>query len=152
MPAIHNDTRCRRAVNRAPARRTARRPAPWRTARPLLSPPSWETRFRTWPASIAGEHGEWTKDYIEAAQIAQEEGFPKAAATFRQIAEAEKSHERRFAALKANLEKNEVFRKGAKKQWRCRNCGRVIEGEEAPKSCPTCQHPQSFFELLAENY
>jgi rubrerythrin len=103
-------------------------------------------------ASIAGEHEEWTSDYIEAAMIAQEEGFPKVAATFRQIAEAEKSHERRFAALKANIENGSVFRKGAKTQWRCRNCGRVVEGEEAPKSCPTCQHPQGFFEVLAENY
>ena len=103
-------------------------------------------------ASIAGEHEEWTSDYIEAARIAQEEGMPKVAATFRQIAEAEKEHERRFAALKANIEKGEVFRKGRSTQWRCRNCGRVIESEEAPKACPTCQHPQSYFEVLAENY
>jgi rubrerythrin len=103
-------------------------------------------------ASVAGEHEEWTQDYIEAARIAQEEGFSKVAATFRQIAEAEKAHERRFAALKANIENGLVFRKGQKTQWRCRNCGRVVEGEEAPKACPTCQHPQSFFEVLAENY
>jgi rubrerythrin len=103
-------------------------------------------------ASIAGEHEEWTQDYVVAAGTAQDEGFPKVAATFRQIAEAEKAHERRFAALKGNLEADRVFRKAAKTQWRCRNCGRVVEGEEAPKACPTCQHPQGFFEVLAENY
>jgi rubrerythrin len=103
-------------------------------------------------AAIAGEYEEWSADYVEAARIAQEEGLPKVAATFRQIAEAEKAHERRFAALKANIEKGEVFRKGRATQWRCRNCGRVMESEEAPKACPTCQHPQSYFEVLAENY
>lgn len=103
-------------------------------------------------SAIAGEHEEWSQDYIESARIAQEEGFTKVATTFRQIAEAEKSHELRFAALKANIERNQVFRKGQKVRWRCRNCGRVTEGEEAPKVCPTCQHPQAYFEVMAENY
>lgn len=103
-------------------------------------------------SAIAGEHEEWTTDYIKAAEEAHAEGFTRVAATFRQIAEAEKSHERRFAALKANLDNGKVFRKGQKAKWRCRNCGRVVEADEAPKACPTCLHPQSYFELEADNY
>lgn len=103
-------------------------------------------------SALSGEHGEWQKDYPEMARIAQEEGFPKAATTFRQIAEAEKSHEERFAKLKHNIETGQAFKRTTRVKWRCRNCGRVIEGEEAPKICPTCQHPQAFFELQADNY
>ncbi len=103
-------------------------------------------------SAISGEHSEWQKDYAEMARIAQDEGFAKAATIFRQVAEAEKSHEERFAKLKHNVESGQAFKRATRVRWRCRNCGRVIEGEEAPKVCPTCQHPQAFFELQADNY
>ncbi len=103
-------------------------------------------------AAAAGENEEWTALYPEAAKIADAEGFPKVAETFRQIAEAEKSHEDRYLALAKNIASGEVFKKKAKIKWRCRNCGRIVEGEEAPKICPTCQHPQDYFEVKAENY
>lgn len=103
-------------------------------------------------SAIAGEHGEWEGDYPKAAAVAVEEGFPKVAATFRQVAEAEKSHEKRYAALKASIEGGRVFKREVKIKWRCRNCGRVVEGQEAPQTCPTCLHPQGYFEELAENY
>ena len=103
-------------------------------------------------SAIGGEHDEWQKGYPEMARIAQDEGFAKAAAIFRQVAEAEKSHEERFAKLKHNVESGQAFKRTTRVRWRCRNCGRVIEGEEAPKVCPTCLHPQAFFEVQAENY
>lgn len=103
-------------------------------------------------SAIGGEHEEWTLLYPEAAKIADEEGFPEIAASFRQVAEAEKEHEKRYQALKDNIDAGTVFKKAAPVRWRCRNCGRVIDGAEAPAQCPTCIHPQDFFELLAENY
>jgi len=103
-------------------------------------------------SAMAGEHEEWSAAYPEAARIALEEGFPKAAGVFRQVAEAEKSHEARFDALKNNLESGSVFKKSQRVKWRCRNCGRIVEGAEAPESCPTCQHPRSYFEVAAQNY
>lgn len=103
-------------------------------------------------SAIAGEKEEWEKAYPEMAQLAQQEGFPKIAAIFRQVAEAEKSHAQRFTRLKANIETGKVFKRDKKVSWRCRNCGRVIESEQAPQSCPTCQHPQSYFEIQADNY
>ena len=103
-------------------------------------------------SSIGGENEEWTTAYPDAALIAQEEGFSKAAAIFRQIAEAEKSHEQRFADLKRNIEDGRVFKREQKTKWRCRNCGRVVEANEAPHSCPTCAHTQAFFEEMAANY
>lgn len=102
--------------------------------------------------AAAGENEEWTALYPGAAKIADEEGFPKVAETFRQIAEAEKSHEERYTALAKNIANGEVFKKKGKTAWRCRNCGRIIESEEAPNICPTCQHPQDYFEVKAENY
>ena len=103
-------------------------------------------------SAIAGEKEEWEKAYPGIAQIAREEGYPRIAAIFQQVAEAEKSHQERFARLKANIETGRVFKRDRKVFWRCRNCGRVIEGEQAPQSCPTCQHPQAYFEILADNY
>ena len=103
-------------------------------------------------SAIAGEHDEWQKGYPEMARIAQEEGFAKPATIFRQVAEAEKAHEERYAKLKHNIETGQAFKRPMRVRWRCRNCGRVIESEEAPKVCPTCQHPQAFFELQADNY
>jgi len=103
-------------------------------------------------SAAAGENEEWTSLYPDAAKVADEEGFPRVAETFRQVAEAEKSHEDRYLALAKNIASGEVFKKKAKIKWRCRNCGRIVESDEAPKLCPTCQHPQAYFEVKAENY
>jgi len=103
-------------------------------------------------SSIAGENEEWTKLYPDAAKTADEEGFPEIAETFRQVAEAEKDHEKRYQALKDNVENGKVFKKDTTVKWRCRNCGRVVEGTEAPDKCPTCDHDQAYFEVMAENY
>ena len=103
-------------------------------------------------ASVAGENEEWTQLYPEAAKIADEEGFPDVAESFRQIAEAEKEHENRYEAFVSNISGGQVFKKDAPVKWRCRNCGRVIEGNSAPETCPACLHPQAHFEVCAENY
>ena len=86
------------------------------------------------------------------AQIAREEGFGKIAGVFEAIAVAEKQHEKRYLGLLANVESGTVFKKREKVVWRCRNCGYLHEGPEAPDSCPACAHPQAHFELLAENW
>ncbi len=99
-----------------------------------------------------GENYENTKMYPEFARVAREEGFDDIAIVFEAIAKAEKLHERRYRALIENIEKNKVFKKDTKVSWKCRNCGYVHEGEEAPGMCPSCAHPQAYFELLAENY
>ncbi len=103
-------------------------------------------------SSIAGENEEWTKLYPDGAKIAEEEGFPEIAESFRQIAHAEKEHERRYAALRTSIEGGRFFKKEQTVKWRCRNCGRVVESAAAPDKCPTCDHPQAYFELMAENY
>lgn len=99
-----------------------------------------------------GENEEWTKLYIESAEIADAEGFPEVANTFRQVAEAEKHHESRYRALADNIKNSKVFAKDSTISWKCRNCGRVVTGAEAPQICPTCVHPQSFFEVLGDNF
>ena len=100
-----------------------------------------------------GENYEWTEMYKEFADVAEKEGFPELAARFRLVAEVEKHHEERYKALFANVENNEVFtKKTGIKVWKCRNCGYIYVGKEAPKVCPTCAHPQAFFELEAKNY
>ncbi len=103
-------------------------------------------------AAVAGENAAWTLRYADFARIAREEGFPEIAGTFEHIAVAEEFHEARFRKLMDNLEKDEVFRKKAPVKWHCRNCGYVTEGKEAPRGCPSCRFPQSFYEVLAENY
>ncbi|NIA23195.1 MAG: rubrerythrin family protein [Proteobacteria bacterium] len=103
-------------------------------------------------ASAEGEHYENSEMYPEFAKIADEEGFHEIAAVFRNIAIAETYHERRFRALAENIEKDRVFKKDKKVLWHCRNCGFIIEAEEAPKKCPACAHPQSYFEVICENY
>jgi rubrerythrin len=103
-------------------------------------------------ASVAGENEEWTELYPQAAKIADEEGFPEVAESFRQIAEAEKEHEKRYEAFVNNINGGTIFKKPAKIKWRCRNCGRVIESDAAPETCPACKHPQAYFEVCAENY
>ena len=103
-------------------------------------------------AAADGENYEWTDMYESFAKTAEEEGFPKLAARFRLVAAVEKHHEERYRALLHNLETAEIFAKSEIKVWECRNCGHIVVGEKAPKVCPTCDHPQSYFELRAENY
>ncbi len=103
-------------------------------------------------AAAEGEHYEWTEMYPEFARIAEDEGFSEIAAVFRNIAVAEKEHERRYLALLKNIEEEKVFKKDKVVTWRCLNCGYVHEGTEPPKKCPACDHPQAYFEVLAENY
>jgi rubrerythrin len=103
-------------------------------------------------AAAAGEHGEWTEMYPGFAKIAHEEGFEEIAKAFEAISVAEKQHEKRYNDLLANVQTGKVFKKGKKVTWRCRNCGYLHEGEEAPNTCPACAHPQAHFEILGENW
>jgi len=103
-------------------------------------------------AAAAGEHFEWTELYLGFANTARNEGFPVIANVLDSICVAEKQHEKRYNDLLANIKNNTVFKKAAKVKWRCRNCGYIHEGEEAPGTCPACAHPQAHFELLGENW
>jgi len=103
-------------------------------------------------AAAEGENYEWTDMYADFAKTAEEEGFPELAAKFRLVAAIEKHHEERYRALLKNVEMAEVFARSEVKVWECRNCGHIVVGEKAPEICPTCDHPQSYFELSAENY
>jgi rubrerythrin len=99
-----------------------------------------------------GEHYEWNTMYPEFAKVAREEGFESIARIFEAIAVAEKQHEKRYLALKANVETGKVFKRDQKVVWRCRNCGYLHEGPEAPEACAACAHPKAHFELLGENW
>lgn len=99
-----------------------------------------------------GENLEWTTLYPEFAKVADEEGFPEIAGVWREIAKAEVGHETRYRKLLANVKEGKVFKKDAPVKWRCRNCGYISEGGEAPDRCPACDHEQAYQELLAENY
>jgi len=103
-------------------------------------------------AAAAGEHYEHTEMYPGFAKIARDEGFDAVAAVLEAISVAEKQHEKRYRGLLANVEANTVFKKDESVVWRCRNCGYLHEGTDAPASCPACAHPQAHFELLAENW
>lgn len=103
-------------------------------------------------AAAEGERMEWGTLYPEFERVAREEGFDEIADSFREIAEVEEQHEKRYRKLLENLENNTVFRKDRVVKWKCRNCGYVHEGVEAPKVCPACKHPQAYYELLSENY
>ena len=103
-------------------------------------------------AAADGEHLEWTKLYKEAEEVARKEGFEEAAVQFKEIAEVEEQHEIRYRKLLKNIKENKVFKKDQVVRWKCRNCGYVHEGKEAPKECPACAHPQAYYELLCENY
>ena len=103
-------------------------------------------------AAAEGENFEWTDMYDGFAKTAEEEGCPELAARFRLVGEIERHHEERYRALLRNVETAEVFRKSEVKVWECRNCGHIVVGTEAPAVCPTCNHPQSYFEVHAENY
>ena len=103
-------------------------------------------------AAAAGENYEWTDMYEGFAQTAEKEGFKELAEKFRMVAAIEKHHEERYRALLKNVETAQVFEKSEVKIWECRNCGHIVVGTKAPDICPTCAHPQSFFEVNAENY
>ena len=102
--------------------------------------------------AASGENYEWTDMYAEFAKVADEEGFHELAEKFRGVAAIEKHHEERYRALLKNVEAQEVFKKSTVKVWECRNCGHIVVGTNAPEVCPVCNHPQSYFELHAENY
>lgn len=102
--------------------------------------------------AAAGENLEWTTLYSDFAKVAKDEGFPEAARSFEQIAKVEKFHESRYRKLINNIVNGEVFKKKAVVKWHCINCGYVSEGTEAPQQCPACKHPQSYYEVLAENF
>lgn len=102
--------------------------------------------------AAAGENMEWTTLYQDFSKAAKEEGFPEVARSFEQIAKVEKFHESRYRKLINNIADQEVFKKKSPVKWHCINCGYVFEGSEPPKECPACKHPQSFYEVLAENY
>ena len=103
-------------------------------------------------AAAAGENYEWTDMYDGFAKTAEEEGFHDLAAKFRLVAAIEKSHEERYRALLKNVKTAEVFAKSEVKVWECRNCGHIVVGKKAPEVCPTCAHPQSYFEIKKTNY
>jgi rubrerythrin len=103
-------------------------------------------------AAAAGEQMEWTTLYADFAKIAKAEGFPEAAASFNQIAKVEKFHEARYRKLIENMTKKQVFKRDVPVKWHCINCGYIFEGTKAPKECPACQHPQCYYEILAENF
>ena len=103
-------------------------------------------------AAAEGENYEWTDMYDSFAKTAEEEGFHELAARFRLVGAIEKHHEERYRALLHNIEMAEVFAKSEVKVWECRNCGHIVAGTQAPEVCPTCNHPQSYFEVHAENY
>ncbi|MGB2660913.1 MAG: rubrerythrin family protein [Candidatus Omnitrophota bacterium] len=103
-------------------------------------------------AAAAGENLEWTKLYKEAEEVARKEGFEEIAVQFKEIAEVEEEHEKRYRKLLANVKGGTVFKKDTVVKWKCRNCGYVHEGKEAPEECPTCAHPQAYYEIFCEPY
>ena len=103
-------------------------------------------------AAAKGENEEWDVLYPDFAKVAEEEGFPAVAAAFRAISTVEAEHERRYLKLLSRITDGDFFRRDGKIWWQCRNCGYIVEAEEAPKACPACLHPQSFFEPKKENY
>lgn len=103
-------------------------------------------------AAAEGEKLEWGTLYPDFERVAREEGFDDVAESFEEIAEVEEQHEKRYRKLLENVKNGTVFRKDEKVEWKCRNCGYVHCGREAPKICPACKHSQSYYELLAENY
>ena len=103
-------------------------------------------------AAAEGEKLEWGTLYPEFEKIAEEEGFEDIAESFEEIAEVEEQHEKRYRKLLENVKNGSVFKKDVEAKWKCRNCGYVHTGKEAPDTCPACKHSQSYYELLAENY
>ena len=103
-------------------------------------------------AAAAGEHEEWTEMYRRMSEEAKAEGFDELAAQFAGVAEVEKHHEERYRKLAANIEKGEVWKRIGKNRWQCRNCGAIVEAEQAPDKCPVCAHPKAYFQLEADNF
>lgn len=103
-------------------------------------------------AAAEGEKAEWGEIYPKFREIARKEGFAKVAEAFKEIAEVEEQHEKRYRNLLENIKSRKVFRKDKVVKWKCRNCGYVHEGQDAPNICPACSHPQSYYEVLEENY
>ena len=103
-------------------------------------------------AAADGENYEWTDMYSRMAKDAKEEGFEKIAEIFEGIAKIEKGHEERYRKLLRNIEQDKVFKKEGKTFWKCRNCGKIYEGTEAPEICPVCKHPRAYFEVKDKNY
>ncbi len=103
-------------------------------------------------AAAEGEKLEWGTLYPDFEKVAREEGFEDIAYSFKEIGEVEEKHERRYRKLLENVKKEEVFKKPESAKWKCRNCGYIHEGEEAPQTCPACKHPQAYYELWCENY
>lgn len=103
-------------------------------------------------AAAEGENFEWTDMYAEFAKTAKEEGFDRIAYLFEEVGKIEKEHEERYLKLLDNVNGELVFSKDGEKIWKCRNCGHICVGKEAPDVCPVCNHPQAFFEIKAENY
>lgn len=99
-----------------------------------------------------GEYEEWAELYNHFGEVAAEEGFPKIATKYKLISTVEQRHEARYRKLLENIEKEQVFKRAEKKKWKCRKCGYLYEGEKALEKCPLCEHPQAFFEILAENF
>ena len=118
----------------------------------LLSGGEIDTTANNLKAAADGENYEWTDMYAGFADTADAEGFHELAAKFRLVAAIEKTHEERYRALLKNIELAEVFAKSEVQIWECRNCGHIVVGTNAPEICPTCAHPQSFFEIHKENY
>lgn len=103
-------------------------------------------------AAAEGENFEWTNMYDRMAQEAEEEGFTEIAARMRGVAAIEKHHEERYLKLLENIEKGVVFSREGDTIWKCRNCGHIVIGKQAPEVCPVCEHAQSYFEINAQNY
>ena len=103
-------------------------------------------------AAADGEKMEWSDIYAEFEKTARKEGFARIGKSFKEIAEVERFHEKRYRKLAANVAAGEVFKKKTIVKWHCTNCGYIHEGPEAPKECPACKHAQAYYELLAENY
>ena len=118
----------------------------------LLQGGSIKTTTENLADAAAGENFEWTDMYERMAREADEEGFPEIAAKFRGVGAIEKEHEKRYRKLLKNIEDKVVFSRDGDCIWQCRNCGHIVVGKNAPEVCPVCDHPQSYFELHAENY
>ena len=118
----------------------------------LLEGGSVRSTVENLKAAAEGENYEWTDMYERMAKEADEEGFPEIAAKMRGVAAIEKEHEARYRRLVQNIEEGIVFSRDGDRIWKCRNCGHIVIGKQAPKVCPVCVHPQSFFEIKAENY
>lgn len=117
-----------------------------------MYPVAQGTTLENLKAAADGENEEWSELYPEFAKIAEEEGFPEVAAAFKFIASVEKHHEARYRKLADNIEKDKVFTKNEKIQWKCSNCGYIHEGDSAPEKCPACVHPKGYFEANVESY